>query len=859
MLSIGAMASGQESYYAGLAREDYYTEGGEPPGYWLGGGAEAFGLTGAIEARMLRSAFQGRAPAGDGWLVQMQKPRDGRTRQPGWDLTFSAPKSVSVLWALGSKEIRATIERSHREAVEAAVSYLERSAAWSRRGHQGAKRLDRVKFLIAAFEHGSSRAGDCQLHTHALLINGGLREDGTWGAVRSRDLYLHKMVAGAYYRAQLAHDLRRSGLGLVEDQGWSFRLKAVPVELSDLFSTRRKEIEAELGRLGFRSPRAAELLCLSTRHVKEHINREELLHRWAEQAGKLGRKLGALSVKELAASSQAKEVLEREVKEVIAEAVEGRSYFTHRDVLRRVLERTAPRGIDPQGAWEVVSGMLSESPDIKRLGSVGGYEHFTTQELYALEAKLLQATQSLAGNSSQTLDKRVVDEVLSQREFSMLSKEQRAAIRHITQRPGAVQCLSGLPGAGKTTLLRAARIAWEKSGLHVIGCAVARTAAMELQAGSGVPSLSIRKTLLLLRPDRMQAVKHHVKQLGRAARKLPTWKRERLRIKRNTILLVDEASMVGTRDALALTQAVKAAGAKLVWVGGKEQLSSIDAGAPFGLLCKTFGCAKLREIRRQRDPWQRAAVRMLAEGDARGALSQYALHEKLSVHPEEQVARKALLSDWSRHRTQALKDTLVLTGTNRERHELNASIQALRRRQGELRRRAPLRAGMPVFFERDRVIFKRNNRLLDLSNGDTGTLEAIQVRGTRGIPTATILLDREVSKGRLFRGKGAAPRRVTVELSPDTPLELAYAVTTYSKQGATCEKTFALLGGHLQSRELTLVQVSRARGETRLYTTEAEAGEDLSELARLVEVSRQQKLAHELQQMDRGVSHGFGV
>lgn len=157
MLSVSAMSSGQGAYYLGLAQEDYYLEGGEPPGHWLGRGAEDLGLSGEVGREALENLFVGVAPDAKGALVQIQNYRDGRARQPGWDLCFSAAKSVSAIWCQVSPEVRHEIQEAHFAAVKAAMRYLEDNATFSRRGKAG-EGLERAKLVAAAFEHGTARA-----------------------------------------------------------------------------------------------------------------------------------------------------------------------------------------------------------------------------------------------------------------------------------------------------------------------------------------------------------------------------------------------------------------------------------------------------------------------------------------------------------------------------------------------------------------------------------------------------------------------------------------------------------------------------------------------------------------------------
>ena len=243
MLSIAQMSgAGQGDYYLNLAQEDYYTKGGEPPGEWFGEGAKAQGLAGEVEASALRNLLQGYSPEGHETLVQNARKEN---RQSGWDLTFSAPKSVSVVWSQADNETRSAIEKAHKEAVHSALSYLEKEAGVTRRGSGGYEK-ENAKLTFAVFEHGTSRAQDPALHSHALLINAGLRADGSTGTIESRGVYQHKMAAGALYRAELSYQLEQS-LGLVsEKKGRAFELTGVSKELQKEFSTRRQEIEQHL-------------------------------------------------------------------------------------------------------------------------------------------------------------------------------------------------------------------------------------------------------------------------------------------------------------------------------------------------------------------------------------------------------------------------------------------------------------------------------------------------------------------------------------------------------------------------------------------------------------------------------------
>jgi hypothetical protein len=139
MLSISPpmSGSGKGDYHLKLSHEDYYLEGGEPPGQWSGRGAEQLGLEGQLDQDQFRNVLSGKSPDGKNDLVQNAGAED---RQSGWDLTFSAPKSVSVAWPQSEGETRKQIQEAHREAVEKALQYLDENAGFTRRGKGGSER-----------------------------------------------------------------------------------------------------------------------------------------------------------------------------------------------------------------------------------------------------------------------------------------------------------------------------------------------------------------------------------------------------------------------------------------------------------------------------------------------------------------------------------------------------------------------------------------------------------------------------------------------------------------------------------------------------------------------------------------------
>src|SRR5215217_4301928 len=276
-------------YYSHLQRDDYYSRNGEPPGRWAGKAAERLSLTGPVTQTEFDAALHGIDPKTGERLAQLGGR--GREHSAGWDMTFSPPKSVSVLWALSEAPERQIIAHAHRSAVLAASSQLETAAGWARRGRAGATRERTAGLLMAQFDHHTSRESDPQLHTHTFIFNLAPRRDGSWGAIVSRELYKAQKHAGATYRQTLAAELERKGIQL-ERQKDTFRVAAIPRHVERAFSKRRQAIEEAAKVHGYNTPKGMELATLRTRRPKRDAKLSELATHWQAEAKALGFDLG---------------------------------------------------------------------------------------------------------------------------------------------------------------------------------------------------------------------------------------------------------------------------------------------------------------------------------------------------------------------------------------------------------------------------------------------------------------------------------------------------------------------------------------------------------------------------------------
>lgn len=719
-------------------------------------------MPGAVTAEDLVALMRGERADG----VQLVRPSK-HGHQPGWDLTFSAPKSVSVLWAMAPPEVRASIQVMQQEAVEVALRYLERFGARARRGH-GGRRFEPVKLAAALFEHGTSRAQDPQLHTHALLMNVGRRADGSVGAIWSRGIYMHKMAAGALYRAELGRLLReRLGLELKRDES-SFRVVGVSDAVLRTFSKRREAILDELMRMGGQGAVASEFAALETRSRKDAVARAQLFERWAAEGEGLG--FGPRQAAELLAAAAAREVrTERpgiDAAKMLFDLTFHEARFGQRDVVRRVAEELQCTG---GGAFAVLREAMRvlAGAEVVAVSKDRGYPVYSTREMLALEERVRTLQGELGKRQGLELSPQVVDAVLGS--HSSLRDEQRDAASFLTTAPGSIQMLSGLAGTGKTYVQRVCREAWEAAGLRVVGAALSAKAAGELQDGSGIRSRTIASLLKAAEVCKVLDAK--------------------------TVLVIDEASMVGTRQMERLLGGAAEAGAKVVLVGDPRQLLPIEAGEPFLEMLGRGEHRELRCITRQREPWMRQAVLDLAEGRVGEAMAAFEERRQLERFPNGRLAEAALVERWSEHQRQG--HPLVLATTRAEVARLNAEIQRRREVGGELGEAV---SEEPRLLVGDRVVFGRNDAFFGVRNGDVGVVED-RLDGQHG--------------QRIVVRVGELVVMVSAQ-----EVGLGYVVTTHKAQGATVEAVLALATGCAEMR-LSYVQASRSRGVTCLSVATA--------------------------------------
>lgn len=775
MMSISPMGAGSsiENYYCNLAREDYYTKGGEPPGIWFGNGAKVMDLNGIVKVEQLRQTMKGQSPFGSS-MVQ----GSGDEHRAGWDCTFSAPKSVSIAWAISSLETRQAIANAQKNAVETALKFIEQHACHARRGKAGSKEEKVSGIVVATFEHGTSREGDPQLHTHCLLQNLAQRADGSWGCIESLRLYQWKMAAGAIYRAELASQMKTMGFAIEHDKE-SFRLTSIPRVAEKLFSKRRNQIEQKLAEKGFNSAVASQIAALDTRHHKIEVDRSKSFLTWEDQAKTVG--LTSLILEGFKQPLTPTLNMPTHL-ELLAMLTKQASTFKVEDIYRHTA--TAAQGIlNAQNVKGYVAALMKNDQIVALDIDQQDRQRFTTKEMLAIEQSIANTAISRSQDIKHHVAKKTVDQTILAR--PTITNEQINALEYITRRSGSVACVQGIAGSGKSFLMDACREIFEKSQFRVTGCALSGKAAQGLQDGSKIQSQTLHSLL-----DQLDKGK--------------------LVLTNKDIVVLDEAGMVGSRQFASLMQFVDLKGAKLVAIGDTRQLQPIDAGGAFRILISNIEHAELKDIFRQKSEIDRQVVRDLSEGNAVSALASMDERGLVKDAFDIQAVMKTLVDDWNNDGIE-IRHKLILAGTRSEANTLNNLVRDALIKDGKVgAANAEIEisnGGYRQFSEGDRLIFTRNNLAMNVKNGTLGTLNRITLN-RNGECEMTAITD-----------EGLSVKFSPTEKGGYNHIDHGYAMSVHKAQGATVSRSYLLASEIMGDREWAYVGASRARETTQLYCT----------------------------------------
>jgi conjugative relaxase-like TrwC/TraI family protein len=785
VLTIGKLggSSDQLVYYeqqVAQGLEDYFSGRGEAPGRWIGGGCGGMGVSGQVDRDGFMRAMAGCDPRTGAAL----RPPRSRAKVAAFDLTFSAPKSVSVLFAVADQETSAALLEAHERAVEAAFAYVEREACFTRRGHAGMLRVRGDGFVAAAYRHRLSRAGDPQLHTHVVVANM-TRAEGRWTTLEAHSLYEHALAAGALYRAVLRAEVRERlpWVWWREVSRGLFEIEGVPDGVLREFSRRRLEIEERARELtgvaaSSLSRERLQGIALATRKAKEYgVDgarwRKEARAR-AEEHGFSRRELERL----VAAGPRVPGASATNVARALAPRLSGREGLTaqHNTFARRhALTEIAGGFTQGAGVREIerATSDYLEHSSVVPLGGGDGEARFTTLDLLACERAIIAGAARRVEERAGLVHPRLPDLVLADY-LAPLSAEQATAARELATDGRGVSVLQALAGTGKTRVLAALARIYETAGYQVIGVAPTGRAARELADAADIEASTIHRRISELEQDG-----------GLRAR---------------TVVLFDEAGMAPTRLSAELFSHAEQAGAKVIVAGDAGQLPSVAAGGWFAAVAETLGGPELREVMRQRDPNEREALEALHEGDPDSYLAFKQRQGQLHVHAQQDAAVTALIGQWDRAcEAHGVAGAAMISRDNATRARLNELARA-RLKQDRMLGADGAMIGGCEFCVGDRVIARRNDRCRDVDNGTRATVIAVDhVSGALTVET------------------DASGRRVLDATYVADHLEHAYALTGHGVQGATVEWA-GVIGRPCEfTAEWAYTALARAREHTQLH------------------------------------------
>ena len=866
---------------------EYYTAGEEPDGVWFSPHA-LFGLAdgGKVDSSDFHRLYNGFAPNTGAKLTQNAGTE---RRSAGLDLTFSADKSVSALWAVADPELRAEIERAHNDAARVALEEtVLRHCAYTRiRNRDGDIEVLPADISAAMFQHGTSRDNDPQLHTHCVIFNAArTHRDGKYRALHQHPVYTWMKAAGAVYRNAMAWSLQEC-LGIRMEQygkdGEFTRIAGMPGDLTGHWSKRRAAIIEAAREMGFtvegNAPRAAAANKI-TRAGKSPDNDPEIRHRrWRGEADDF------IEREALIASllSKSEEITQEQIR-ALTEVLEDLPYrltreeavFRLPDIVERVGNATA--GLLGRDAVATSIERVLLSPEVVRLTrpprSAEGRADMAHTRLYStrhnlqMEMEVRDMAAGMAAGIGHSLSVQAIEAKVTGllKAGYPLSDEQIAAIRSVTSSGGRVAIIEGAAGSGKTTTLRPIADLYREHGQSIIATAVAWRTAVALGNDVDARPFCVDKLLRL------------------AAR-------GGIDIDGDTTIIVDEAGMLSTRQAHHILQLSERHGAKIVFAGDTQQQQPVEAGPGLRLIRDAVGSVRVDRIRRQKadledilvhvhgetpeaarfqaglmgeqerarilsnyesmeekpefTPWQVAASEALRDGDAESAIAAHHARGRFHIGYDEEKTLTGLVDDWDRYqRANPGKSSVVLARTR-------AEVRALSHLMRE-RRFAALTDGERADTDRahaDRVTVTvsrgteddRATSPLEIVRGDRLRIGATHWQKQLFNGTVITVDDFKVQRGEagtepsvLISARTEDGRAVSFHHDEirdwygNIRLDHGYALTITSAQGLTVDRTF-LLADARPARETIYPAATRHREGLDIYVNRAPLALDIAD------------------------------
>ena len=808
---VTTLKGGEAGRYYTEQLPSYYLDAGEPPGRWYGRGATLLGLEGHLDDDAFLAVMAGEHPTTGGPLGR--RYGDGSVR--GFDATFSAPKSVSVLFAIGAEETRRQVTAAHDAAVDAVLAWVE-SQAHTRMRRQGhVVCVDAEGIVVGVFRQHTSRKLDPQLHTHAVIANRVKAPDGRWLALDARTLKMDQRSLSGLYHAGLRAELtRRLGVGWEDPANGIAEITGIDPDVLAEFSQRTRDVEqridTKLNRFRIdldREPTGKELWRLEreavvdSRPAKPHDHTAGQLHDdWRQRTRSLGIEPETLVADATGRIVQPTGIDPETITAMVDRALEALAerqstwrpaelvrelaaqvpieVTVRADELARFLQRlaghvNATRCVD-------LSPPAPDSVPLRRDGrpiSEAAVDRvLTTQAILDQEEQILEWADRKPRVPA-TANRLVTRDL----DVAGLSPGQVDACRAVAGLT-PLELIVGPAGSGKTTALTPAIAYLQHQGHTVFGLATTAAAAHVLATETGVTADTLDKLLYEhSRPDRLPDPAYQLE-----------W---------GATVIVDEAGTVATPKLAELATLSDRHGWRVIMVGDPRQFSAVGRGGMFTHLTDTHGAIELDTIHRFTHPWEAHATRRLRTGDI-SVIAEYDRHGR--IHGGTTVEMEtAIVESWAEARLRG-ETVALMAPTNHTVHWLNHQAQQHRIETGELDPHAPaLHHDDQQLLVGDEVVTRRNQRNLRTDRGvmvknrDHWTIRhiypdgAVTVTGSSG----TIRLPADYTREHL---------------------ELGYAHTSHTTQGRTVDHALLFVDSPIDSRGL-YTSMTRGRHTNHAY------------------------------------------
>jgi conjugative relaxase-like TrwC/TraI family protein len=784
-------------YYEDLATEDYYLKGGEPLGQWFGIGAEALGLKGEIESSHFSNLMTGFSPDGKTKLCQNA---GSDSRAIAYDNVFSPSKSVSIAWAVAIPEEREKIQKAHDEAVEAALIFLEEKAAYTRRAHNGTTLEKLSGFLIGMYQHSTSREQDMHLHTHAVIMNLGQREDGTWGSIVGRFLYTWRTAASAIYQAHFAKEMTKLGYQVeIASNGKSFDIASVPQSICKHFSKRSMQIEEVMKEYGpgNRASKIGDNISKFTRNKKADIDRPALFSKWQLELAELG--FNASKIKDI----QKLEVEETEtfdVSSLLVRLTENNSVFKECDLYREAAFLAMKTGHSGYQAQLLVQQAMEDENTIKLEIDAKNNVLFSTKHVLAAEKEMTSLAISLRNTTLEVGIKALAVLDKCNESSFQVSEEQMESVFEACSK-NCLAIIQGSAGSGKTVSMKLVVDLYNDVGSNVIGAANTKAAAQNLEKQTKIQGFTITRLLGFLDSGKPP-------------------------VSKNDVVIIDEAGMVGTFQMQELMRHARKIGFKLLLVGEDKQLDSIQHGGVLKYLSSTaiVGTKRINTIRRQNHIWDRHAVADFRDGYAEKALYQYSYRNQIQFGKNHEETLVLMIEAWKEYiKEDASKEYLMMAQRWELVQQLNTAARIHLKDLGRLGHEDIKVNGTvsdkSITFNisvGERVRLTKNDYKKKLTNGDVGTV--IQLR--QNIANEAVMYIR-LDSGRVIKIRASeyCDEQGRIYLTP------AYAQTVFSSQGLTINGETFVYYSSTMDRSNTYVACSRHKEKSTIFANKAELEE----------------------------------